>query len=103
MHEIVTLVAQPTAQPATLFELLRARLEGVVLDQTVTTAKRLILREGLGARLKARAGNMFTVDLGTGYDAVLVSNVIHVFNEEGFDSLDPDDRGGRPRKTTPSE
>ncbi len=57
-------------------------LEGVVLDQTVTTAKRLILREGLGARLKARAGNMFTADLGTGYDAVLVSNVIHVLSEE---------------------
>ncbi len=57
------------------------QLEGVVLDQIVTTAKRLILREGLGARLKARAGNIFTADLGTGYDAVLVSNVIHVFNE----------------------
>ena len=57
------------------------RLDGVVLDQTVTTAKRLILREGLGARLKARAGNIFTADLGTGYDAVLISNVIHVFNE----------------------
>lgn len=57
------------------------RLEGVVLDQTVTTARRLILREGLGARLKARAGNIFTADLGAGYDAVLVSNVIHVFNE----------------------
>lgn len=57
------------------------RLEGVVLDQTVTTARRLILREGLGARLKARAGNMFTADLGAGYDAVLVSNVLHVFDE----------------------
>ena len=57
------------------------RLEGVVLDQTVAIAKRLILREGLGARLKARAGNIFTADLGTGYDAVLVSNVIHGFNE----------------------
>lgn len=56
-------------------------LQGVVLDQTVTIAKRLILREGLGARLKARAGNIFKADLGTGYDAVLVSNVIHVFNE----------------------
>ncbi len=56
-------------------------LQGVVLDQTVTIAKRLILREGLGARLKARAGNIFTADLGPGYDAVLVSNVIHVFNE----------------------
>ena len=57
-------------------------LEGVVLDQTVTVAKRLILREGLGARLKARAGNIFKDALGTEYDAVLVSNVIHGFNEK---------------------
>jgi protein ImuB len=36
VHEIATRVAQPTAQPATLFELLRARLEGVVLRSPVT-------------------------------------------------------------------
>ncbi|GAC1420664.1 MAG: DNA polymerase Y family protein [Candidatus Velthaea sp.] len=35
VHEIVSRVAQPTAQPATLFELLRARLEGVVLRSSV--------------------------------------------------------------------
>lgn len=35
VHEITTRVAQPTAQPATLFELLRARLEGVVLRSPV--------------------------------------------------------------------
>jgi protein ImuB len=35
VHEIATRVAQPTAQPATLFELLRARLEGVVLRSPV--------------------------------------------------------------------
>jgi transposase len=32
-----------------------------------------------------------------------VRKVIHAFNEEGFDSLDPDYRGGRPKKTTPKE
>lgn len=32
-----------------------------------------------------------------------VRKVIHAFNEEGFDSLDPDYRGGRPPKTTPAE
>ena len=32
-----------------------------------------------------------------------VRKVIHAFNEEGFSSLDPDYRGGRPRKTTPAE
>jgi protein ImuB len=35
VHEITTRVAGPTAQPATLFELLRARLEGVVLRAPV--------------------------------------------------------------------
>src|SRR5204862_5052511 len=29
-----------------------------------------------------------------------VRKVIHAFNERGFDSLDPDYRGGRPSKTT---
>ena len=32
-----------------------------------------------------------------------VRKVIHAFNEEGFESLDPDYRGGRPKKTTPAE
>ena len=36
LREVVTRVAQPTALPATLFELLRARLEGVVLTAPVT-------------------------------------------------------------------
>jgi len=30
-----------------------------------------------------------------------VRKVIHAFNAEGFGSLDPDYRGGRPKKTTP--
>lgn len=32
-----------------------------------------------------------------------VRKVIHEFNERGFASLDPDYRGGRPKKTTPAE
>jgi transposase len=32
-----------------------------------------------------------------------VRKVIHVFNEEGFASLDPDYRGGRPKTTTPEQ
>lgn len=32
-----------------------------------------------------------------------VRKVIHAFNQEGFGSLDPDYRGGRPRKTTPEQ
>ena len=36
-------------------------------------------------------------------DESLVRKVIHAFNEQGFGSLDPDYRGGRPRKTTPEQ
>jgi len=32
-----------------------------------------------------------------------VRKVIHAFNERGFPSLDPDYRGGRPKKTTPEQ
>ena len=32
-----------------------------------------------------------------------VRKVIHAFNEQGFESLDPDYRGGRPKKTTPEQ
>ncbi|HTW41054.1 MAG TPA: helix-turn-helix domain-containing protein [Solirubrobacteraceae bacterium] len=32
-----------------------------------------------------------------------VRKVIHAFNEKGFSSLDPDYRGGRPKKTTPAQ
>jgi len=32
-----------------------------------------------------------------------VRKVIHAFNERGFESLDPDYRGGRPKKTTPEQ
>src|SRR3954464_3137252 len=36
-------------------------------------------------------------------DESLVRKVIHAFNREGFASLDPDYRGGRPKKTTPEQ
>jgi len=36
-------------------------------------------------------------------DETHVRKVIHAFNEEGFSSLDPDYRGGRPKKTTPAQ
>ena len=58
------------------------RVHGVVLDQTVTVARQLIQKHHLQHRLLARQGSLFTADLGSGYDAVLVSNVIHDFNEK---------------------
>jgi transposase len=38
-----------------------------------------------------------------GSDESHVRKVIHAFNEQGFGSLDPDYRGGRPKKTTPEQ
>jgi SAM-dependent methyltransferase len=58
------------------------RAQGVVLDQTVTVARQLIRKHRLQHRLQARQGSLFTADMGSGYDAVLVSNVIHDFNEK---------------------
>src|SRR5713226_4849113 len=58
------------------------RVHGVVVDQTVTVARELIRNHGLQDRLIARQGSIFTADLGSGYDAVLVSNVLHNFNEK---------------------
>jgi cyclopropane fatty-acyl-phospholipid synthase-like methyltransferase len=45
-------------------------------------ARRLIRRHRLENRLRARAGSIFKAALGTGFDVVLVSNVIHVFSEQ---------------------
>ena len=58
------------------------RVQGVVLDQTVTVTRRLIRTHRLQHRLRAQQGSLFTADLGSGYDAVLVSNMIHNFNEK---------------------
>src|SRR5207245_11555244 len=58
------------------------RVHGGVLDQTVTVARQLIQKHHLQHRLLARHGRLCTADLGSGYDAVLVSNVIHDFNEK---------------------
>lgn len=57
------------------------QLKGVVLDQTVSVTRELIKKYRLDKRLTVRRGSIFQADLGTGYDAVLISNVIHVFNE----------------------
>ena len=45
-------------------------------------ARQLIRKHRLQHRLQVRQGSLFTADLGSGYDAVLVANVIHDFNEK---------------------
>jgi len=62
-------------------------LHGLIMDQTVTLAKRLVREAGIADRLKVRAGDIFKDDLGSNYDLLLCSNVIHVFNETENRSL----------------
>jgi len=101
MHERSHVLAEPTVQAMQLpsstqrfldlgggpgsYAIALARrypkLQGMILDQTITIAKQLIRKHGLAGRLTVRAGDIFKDDLGSGYDAVLCSNVIHIFNE----------------------
>src|SRR5207249_10242661 len=101
MHERSYVLAEPTVQTMQLpssaqrildlgggpgsYAIALARrypkLQGVIVDQTVAVAKQLIRKHALAGRLTVRAGDIFKDELGSGYDAVLCSNVIHIFNE----------------------
>src|SRR5207244_7368619 len=101
MHERSHVLAEPTVQTMQLpssaqrfldlgggpgsYAIALARrhpkLQGVILDQTVMIAKQLIRKHGLAGRLTARAGEIFKDGLGSGYEAVLCSNVMRVCYE----------------------
>lgn len=59
-------------------------LHATVLDLAgpIVTAQRIQEKEGNPQGLELRIGNAFTDDLGTGWDAVLLANVVHVFDAE---------------------
>jgi predicted O-methyltransferase YrrM len=54
-------------------------LEAVVFDlpEVVGITREMVARYGLSDRITARAGNYHDDDLGTGFDAVLLSNMLH--------------------------
>ena len=56
-------------------------LQAVLVDQSVAVARRLILQEGMSSRIQVRQGNVLTLPLATGIDVVLLSNLVHDFNE----------------------
>ena len=58
------------------------RLQGLVVDQSVAVARRLIRQQGLTDRLRVEEGDLFTAPLGTGFDVALLSNVLHDFHEK---------------------
>ena len=55
------------------------QLKGLVIDQSVAVARRLIMRERLSSRIKVRQGNLLRLPLAKGADLALVSNVLHDF------------------------
>ncbi len=57
------------------------KLTGFIVDQSVSVARSLIRMARLQHRLVARSGDVFAAKLGQGYDAVLVGNLLHDFNE----------------------
>ena len=56
-------------------------LQGLVIDQSVTVAKRLIRRERLANRIQVQEGDLRTLPLPTDLDVVLLANVLHDFNK----------------------
>jgi len=62
-----------------------ARLQGTVLDLpvAVSASAGMLAAEGLGDRLRHRAGDVFTTDLGDGaWDVVLASQFTHHLDDE---------------------
>lgn len=57
-------------------------LQGLIIDQSVAVARRLIRQQGLTNRLRVRKGDLFTLPLATGFDVALLSNVLHDFDEK---------------------
>jgi SAM-dependent methyltransferase len=57
------------------------KLSGLLVDQSVSVARSLIKRHSLQNRLAVRAGDVFSAELGRDYDAALIGNLLHDFNE----------------------
>lgn len=62
----------------------RPQLSAVIFDgeQALTVGRAQIKAEGMTERVTTQVGNFLTDDLGTGYDVVLLFNIIHGFTQE---------------------
>ena len=58
----------------------RARLVALDWECVLAVTEENALAAGIAGRFSKIVGNAFTVDLGSGYDAVLVPNFLHHFN-----------------------
>jgi ubiquinone/menaquinone biosynthesis C-methylase UbiE len=77
-------------------------MEVTLMDfpETLKIAKRLIDKAGLGRRIKLLPGDFTSDDIGSGYDLILISQILHAYDEKSciamlkksFRALNP---GGR--------
>ncbi len=60
------------------------RLQSTILDgePVLKIASRHITQSGLKNRIYTKPGDMLTADLGTGFDLVLLSQILHMFSPE---------------------
>lgn len=56
-------------------------LSGVMIDQSIAVARRLIQQESLENRLSVRRGNIFSVPFPEESDAAIVANIFHDYDE----------------------
>jgi len=56
------------------------KLSGVIIDQSIAVARRLIKQQGLDGRLSVRKGDVFSVPFPEESDAALVANIFHDFD-----------------------
>ena len=56
------------------------KLSGIILDQSVSVARRLIKQQELGGRLSVQPGDVFTASLPEESDAAIIANIFHDFN-----------------------
>jgi transposase len=88
-------------RPPQVFVRPLARGEAVMLKRRAKRAMHFSTRQRASIRLASDTG-MTAPEIASMWqtDESHVRKVIHEFNERGLDSLDPDYRGGRPRRIT---
>jgi SAM-dependent methyltransferase len=61
-----------------------SQLKSVIMDspETLEVARENIEREGLAERITLRPGDAFRDDLGSDYDFVFLSNLVHIYSAE---------------------
>ena len=77
-------------------------IEAVVFDQDpiLTLTEEYIEKEGLSDRVALKSGDFLTDDIGSGYDLVFISSIVHIYSHEqnaallkkAYGALNPDGR-----------